>query len=349
MAPKASSQVLTEESQTQRKDFYWTNRDEPHYERHKKILRDHPEVKELMGHDPSAKYTVITMVLIQLIAAYFMRNTDSWIELIIVAYGLGGTINGALAISLHESTHNLFFGNGFRDRLFSILVSNLPLGLPAAITFRRYHLDHHVYQGVQGYDPDLPIVMEGRFAQGVFRKAMWMFLQGLAYAFRPVLVRPKSMSSWEVINWSVQIIFDVAVIYFWGWQAMIYFILSSFLGMGIHPLAGHFISEHYISNPVQETYSYYGPMNWFTFNVGYHVEHHDFQNIPGSRLPELKKMAPEYYDHLAYYDSWTKVLWWYITDCSVSPFSRAVRTKEDRDKALKEIKETLKKKQQTSH
>jgi hypothetical protein len=72
-------------------------------------------------------------------------------------------------------------------------------------------------------------------------------------------------------------------------------------------MAGHFIAEHYTFVKGYETYSYYGPLNFFGLNVGYHNEHHDFPNVPGCRLPALKAMAPEFYDNLPQVSSWVKV------------------------------------------
>ncbi|XP_026322627.1 sphingolipid delta(4)-desaturase/C4-monooxygenase DES2 [Hyposmocoma kahamanoa] len=97
------------------------------------------------------------------------------------------------------------------------------------------------------------------------------------------------------------------------------------MAMGVHPVAGHFVSEHYMFRKGYETYSYYGPLNWITFNVGYHNEHHDFPAVPGSRLPEVKRIAPEFYDNLPQHNSWSGVLWDFVMDPDVGPYARIKR------------------------
>jgi sphingolipid delta-4 desaturase len=108
-------------------------------------------------------------------------------------------------------------------------------------------------------------------------------------------------------------------------SAFFYLLLSLVFAGGLHPTSGHFISEHYVFEEGQETYSYYGPLNLVTFNVGYHNEHHDFPRIPGSRLPMVRKMAPEFYDNLHSYNSWVAVNWRFLTDKSVTLYSRTKR------------------------
>jgi sphingolipid delta-4 desaturase len=76
----------------------------------------------------------------------------------------------------------------------------------------------------------------------------------------------------------------------------------------------------------QETYSYYGPLNALTFNVGYHNEHHDFPYVAWSKLPELRKLAPEFYEPLATHRSWCRVIFDFIMCDDVGPWSRTKRS-----------------------
>jgi sphingolipid delta-4 desaturase len=70
-------------------------------------------------------------------------------------------------------------------------------------------------------------------------------------------------------------------------------------------------------------------LNKTCFNMGYHNEHHDFAGVPWNNLPKLRKLAPDYYDSLASYRSWTAVLLKFIFDPSMTTYSRVVRTGRD--------------------
>jgi len=116
--------------------------------------------------------------------------------------------------------------------------------------------------------------------------------------------------------------------YFWGFKPFVYLLLCVVVAGGLHPCAGHFLSEHYnFTNTRQETFSYYGVLNKLTWNVGYHNEHHDFPCIPGSSLPVVKKIAPEFYSNLKTCDSWTLTIYNYKTDSRMGPFCRVKRKK----------------------
>lgn len=94
----------------------------------------------------------------------------------------------------------------------------------------------------------------------------------LLYALRPMFIFPKPIYLLEIINLLIAITFDGLMFYFFGLKTLLYFPLSTFLGLSIHPISGHFIAEHYVFTEEQETYSYYGPLNAITYNVGYHNE-----------------------------------------------------------------------------
>ena len=102
-----------------------------------------------MGSDWRTSIQLVMMVFIQLFMVYMVKDM-SWKELIVMAYVVGGTLNHSLSLGLHECAHNLVFGSHrpMANRLIGFF-SNLPLGVPASVTFKKYHLDHHKYQGDQ--------------------------------------------------------------------------------------------------------------------------------------------------------------------------------------------------------
>ena len=225
------------------------------------------------------------MVLIQFAMAYFVSEA-SWLTLFILAYCIGGTINHSLSLAIHEISHNSAFGHTrpLANRLIG-LFANLPLGIPTSISFRKYHLEHHRYQGDVEKDVDIPSRIEAKLFYNTFTKVLWVLLQPFFYGLRPFCVSPKPLLFLEVINMIVQFSFDYFLWYMLGTKSLVYLIAGTLLATGLHPMAGHFISEHYLFKEGYETYSYYGPLNLLSFNVGYHNEHHDFPSIPGSRLP----------------------------------------------------------------
>ncbi|KAJ3626741.1 hypothetical protein MTP99_017217 [Tenebrio molitor] len=132
------------------------------------------------------------------------------------------------------------------------------------------------------------------------------------YAFRPLVTYPKKPTTLEFVNTVIQLIFDVIVVYFFGGQVLCYLIFGFLWATVCTPVVENTSFSSTVSKKRYETNSYYGPLNWITFNVGYHNEHHDFPYVPGSRLPDVKKIAPEFYDNLPQHNSWTAVLYDFV-------------------------------------
>jgi len=317
----------TQRPKTKPGEFSWSETDEPHATRRQKILAAHPEIADLFTTEPLTFWISLGLVLFQLCMAYMMRNADWWV-LVPCAYVIGGTINHALQLAVHELSHDLCWTGPNKDitNRLSAIMANLPTCIPSSQTFKPFHMDHHQYQGVDGVDTDIPHEIEVNYVTNTVTKILWILAQPLCYAIRPMLIKPKPFRFWEGLNWTVQMSFNAAVWYFMGSGALTYLAAGTFLGLGLHPAAGHFIAEHYEFIAGTETYSYYGPCNLVNFNVGYHNEHHDFPKIPWSLLPKVRKIAPEFYDNLPHYTSYTRQVFWpYITDPAMGVWCRVKR------------------------
>lgn len=97
-----------------------------------------------------------------------------------------------------------------------------------------------------------------------------------------------------------------------AWMGLFYLTLSELClhGFGFHPYLGFFLGVHRSRRhagaagsppppdcqPTMSTYSRFAAIA--SLNLSFHVEHHDFPNVPWSRLSEIRRIAPEFYDKL---------------------------------------------------
>jgi sphingolipid delta-4 desaturase len=307
----------------------------PHGERAKRILAAHPEVRELFKPDIwSALWTVLLVAGQIAIAIGLAIMPVPWWAIIGVAYAIGAFANHALFVLIHDYCHNVVFRTANANRLGSIF-ANIAIVFPAAIGFRKYHLLHHKYLGIPGLDGDVPTPNEARWVSNSWwRKTFWLSMfwavQGL---LRPTTVKAmRTMDNWVLFNAAAMAVAMAPIVWFFGWSPVAYLFISTVFALGVHPVGARWIQEHYVFKEGQETYSYYGPLNKLSFNMGYHNEHHDFPHVPWSRLPAVRAAAPEFYDHLYHHRSWTRLLFHVLFSPKFGLYNRIVRPMPERMK-----------------
>ncbi|MEO6324686.1 MAG: fatty acid desaturase [Thermoanaerobaculia bacterium] len=307
------------------REFVFSDIAEPHRARGKEILRKHTEIRALAGRNAWSALLIVGVVGFQLGLAWLLRAQPVWV-IALAAFFIGAFASHDLWILIHECAHNLVFARSSSNRIAAML-ANLPHLLPSAISFQKYHLKHHAFQGVYELDADIPSRWEARLIGGsTFAKAIWLLLFPFFQVTRPPRLKEISLfDDWVVLNIGLQIAFDVAVWFLLGPKALLFLGLSFFFSVGLHPLGARWIQEHYLIHGEQETSSYYGPLNRLALNVGYHNEHHDFPWVPWNRLPDIKRIAPESYDSLTSHGSWTALLLKFLFGRDFSLWSRTVR------------------------
>ena len=238
---------------------------EPHVEwqRRRALLKSHPEVKRLMGRNPWSALFIVALVAAQLASALALSAYGvHWAIVVGLAYVTGATVSHALYVLIHEATHNLIVKNEAGNRLLGILC-DFALFAPGSMAFRKYHLLHHRFGGVKDLDADICHDWEARIVRNIaWRKVVWLLLFMFSQASRPMkVVGVPLWDRWVIADMAVVAVVDLAILYYGGNMAALYLGLSTFFGLGLHPLGGRWIQEHYITKDGQETYSYYGPLN----------------------------------------------------------------------------------------
>lgn len=284
----------------------------PHADRRTEILASHPEVASLFGTYRGTAVWSVTLVSFMLVLSVVLTKYLPMWACILLSYGIGAVVDHALWVLIHDATHNLVFKGTVYNRIV-LLICNIPHVFPSSMMFRYYHILHHIELNQAYKDPDVPFEWEANLiGNSPLRKSIWLafffIVQALRTAFYTYRIPKGNELPWIACNWVVNVLCAGTLVTFFGWKPLFFLMFASISSIGLHPLGARWIQEHYPTQPFQATYSYYGIANRFAFAIGYHVEHHDFPSVPWNKLATLKATAPEYYNTLFAYTSYSELL-----------------------------------------
>jgi sphingolipid 4-desaturase/C4-monooxygenase len=95
-------------------------------------------------------------------------------------------------------------------------------------------------------DPDLPLPWESKLSYDYPRyKYVFYAIIEAFYALRPIFMHNPSIRLDEVLNYVFIIGLDFVILYHWGFNALLYILISGASSIGPHPAAIHIIAEHY--------------------------------------------------------------------------------------------------------
>lgn len=283
--------------------------DDVHRRRRLRILEEHPSIRKLYGHDPRTQFYAYFVVILQLVVAYFCR--ESWSRAVLLGCTVGPYLDAFILCFIHEATHMLVFAKPAYNRLISIF-ANMVMIMPLSEIFKQHHNAHHRNLGNDSFDVDMPTDLEIEFVgNSSARKALWLMFNMIILPIRSITRLPVVFDRFLLTNWLVCMAFGVLT-YMYSRSCFLYLILSLLQSQGLHPANTRQVQRHVFngnermrqaSDTRAPTYSYYGWQNAITLNVGWHIEHHDFPHVPWSRLPQIRHIAgrqwyPEQQSHV---------------------------------------------------
>ncbi len=298
-----------------------------HNEMRRAALQAHPELAQLTGPQPLTALALPILLAVHWGIAWLV--SDGGLLLVgLTAFVVGQLVYHSASSLIHETCHKLVF-RGPRAKLgFDLGLEFILSSYGKSLTYQHQHVtSHHPFVGDYERDYEHEDICALQARQTVYRTkphlqrlftAMTLFLHALplgsvfiAGQIMPRLYRwasgrpnrdpqprfsgtaPTSQDMRPFI--AVSLLSNLTLLFLLGPWALLYHIwsLSFFLGkLGISNL-GQSLSEHPGDDLVNPTRSTYGPINWLLFNTGYHNEHHSFPNVAWTRLPTLRRVAPE--------------------------------------------------------
>eukprot|EP00004_Rigifila_ramosa_P019552 TRINITY_DN4991_c0_g1_i1.p1 TRINITY_DN4991_c0_g1~~TRINITY_DN4991_c0_g1_i1.p1 ORF type:complete len:404 (-),score=123.73 TRINITY_DN4991_c0_g1_i1:63-1145(-) len=306
-----------------------------HIERKKAILKAHPEVKELYGHNIWS-FVLMLFCTSSLTALSIYVRDWSWGPYVLAAYTLGALLSFQCQVLGHEGTHRLVSPHPIVNKAQAIFAF-LPVFMgPFGMWWAFEHMWHHnvvvdkcLRYGRQNNAPikkalftllfqpivDIAIAVSACLVLVSVVLHMPLYFAGLRSTmypttspFPPYNKFPQAIGHHFLINMAFVAVYRYFIYTNWGASPLLFLFLSAGFMNGLHPLGMRQVQEHYFSVKGQPTNSCYTPFHLLALNICYHVEHHDFPAIPWNRLPRLRELAPEYYNNLFAWKSYTEVL-----------------------------------------
>ena len=297
-----------------------------HHEMRREALRRHPEIREIFGSDPRPALAVPLLMALHWGTAWAIQDSG-YLVLFLVSFCWGQLVLHSAGSLLHDTAHRAVF-RGKRSKLaLDIGLEMILASYGRMLTYQHEHMSsHHPHLGDYERDYEHEDVCRYLARRSHARKhpkyRRWATAAELLINLLPLgfliageivprtyrwltgrttkdpqrdiaATKPEPWMSWLFIGVSLAV--NVMLFAAFGFGGLLYHIwsLSHFIGKcGVTNL-GQSLSEHPDGDLVNPTQSTYWWGNKVLFNTGYHNEHHTFPNIPCTRLPALKAIAPE--------------------------------------------------------
>ena len=177
------------------------------------------------------------------VSLYFL---DQHLPIVLMGWLLGGFWSCSAGLAIHEASHGLVLQGRWGSFLAGV-IAECPHFVPAYKPFRHYHMPHHSYISIDlgekngsskndnkklpKYDPDLPTKFEAfLFSKNFLTRIMFLSLQALLYAFRPMIESPRSFVLEDYLAIVIQSCYVGSAYYVGGVGTVIYLVCAAIMG-----------------------------------------------------------------------------------------------------------------------
>ncbi len=311
-----------------------------HIQLRQQLLSTHPQAAALVGSDHRSLYGALVILALHWTVCWWVAGTNLLV-VFLTAFFVGQLTMHAAGALLHETAHRLVFRASRAKLAFDLLLEVILISFSLQLTYQHEHISlHHPFLG--NYERDyehedncrflarrrfrhahprlerlmvisqlavalLPLgfLVSDRIFLPIYRRATGLKVRDSARRTAPTQPDPSERALFVAVS-------VAALLFLWlafGWTAALYQVwsLSIFRGKAGITNLGQSLAEHPGDDTENPTRSQYGWLNWVLFNTGYHHEHHTYPQVPWTRLPRLKALAPEIFNQAeprSYFRCW---------------------------------------------